>query len=239
MTPTPQEISQIKLKWHSAKDLALRMTSQHSLKDSTFHYHHTKKNVDVYACKQQGESALVVRGDSICENVSADEFAKSYLSTNLEIWQKLDPNMKRIELLDEWTDKEGHWQVLYYLVSSGAPLVSDRDFLYVMKYQQQEDFSFFLSTSVDGLYEPRSTFIPTKGAVRGTNIYVCQRYDPLEGGKDIHVTDSSQCLVNGWIPQSVVNTVIYPIPLNIALNAEMLNKTLRLPPNSPSLREKK
>ncbi|KAG2382697.1 hypothetical protein C9374_005277 [Naegleria lovaniensis] len=234
--PTPDQITLIKQKWNSAKEKALRMTSQESLEDSTFEYHHTKKNVDVYSCKQEGESALVIRGDVICENVTPEEFVQPLLSVDMKIKKLLDPLVKRVELIESWNDEDGEWRILYYVVSAGAPFVSDRDFLYVLRFHKTDSFTYFVSTSIDGIYEPPSSFVPHKGAVRGTNEFVCQRYVPEEGNAaNIMVTYSSLTLPNGWIPQSVVNSAIFPVPLGLATAAELLNKKLRTRSNSPSL----
>lgn len=90
MPLTPEQITLIKQKWNNAKERALRMTSLESLQDSTFEYHHTKKNVDVYACKEEGESAIVIRGDTICENVTPEEFIQPLWSVDMKIKKLLD-----------------------------------------------------------------------------------------------------------------------------------------------------
>ena len=225
-------------KWQQAFEIADKLTSQKAIdsENGEMKYHHTKQLVDVYELK--GDSTTVIRGDVIVDDLeNSNEFIEYFTSLDMNIATKLDPNSKRVDLLEEWKDDDGSkWRICYYCISAGAPFVSDRDFIYVVKFFTRDNVDYFVSTSCDEIYEPPSDFKPQKGAVRATNIFVAQRYEKISE-KSYLVTYANQAKPNGWIPVAVVNSAIYPVPLTMVKVADFLGKKVRVPTNSPSLKK--
>ncbi|KAF0977776.1 hypothetical protein FDP41_003098 [Naegleria fowleri] len=224
--------SQIKTKWNEAFSMACYMTSSEALQDDhhTFTYHGTKEEIDIYYKKT--DTTTIIRGDTICEQIQPDAFLEAFVSLDLKVKHELDSNSKRIEVIEKWEDEDGVWKLMYYVISAGA-FVSDRDFIYVTKTFKKDNVTYFASTSCHDLVELPSHMTPQKGAVRATNVFVCMRMEELENG-DLYVTYATQADPNGWIPHSIVNAVIYSVPLTLAKNAKFQKRKLRRVPNSPS-----
>ncbi|EFC49266.1 predicted protein [Naegleria gruberi] len=241
VSSSEEEKQNIIAKWEEVFKVGSSMTSKEAIqennlgKEGNFEYCHTKQNVDVYALKT--EHSTIVRGDIVVEGAKAEEFLAHFGSVDLAEKVKFDSTTKRIEIVEQWTDESdgSAWRVQYFVISVGA-LVSDRDFLYVLRIFKKDNITYFLTTSIDGLYTPPSTFQPQNKAVRGTNLFVCQRYETLENG-DLHISYANQVSPNGWIPISIVNANIYPVPLSLAKIADSLKKKTKVPSNSPSLKK--
>jgi len=121
MPTTPEQRQVLKQKWQKAHDVAMKMAAPDSF--SLFQYHHTKNNIDVRYIKATSESesdATIIRGDVIVEKATAQEFMNPYVTVDMKIQLQTDPNTRRVEVIEEWTDEEGHWQIKYYVISAGG-----------------------------------------------------------------------------------------------------------------------
>jgi len=118
---TSEQRQVLKEKWQKAHDTSVPLTDPEGL--SKFSYHHTKNDIDVHFIKAQSDSeidATIVRGDVIVEKTTVEQFMSTFMSRDLKVHQETDPNTRRVEVIEEWDDEDGHWMIKYYVISAGG-----------------------------------------------------------------------------------------------------------------------
>jgi len=240
--------SKLKERWEEAFEISQRMSGRTALTDGTFSYLHTKKHVHVYSSHepiewkrtasstQLSESHVwTVRGDVRIEQSTGEEYMQPFISLDMDVKKVLDPLTKRNDNIETWVDEDGGtYHVQYFSIGIGAPLISDRDFLYILRVvKSSPELSYVIATSVDDIYnDPPSDFKPQKGAVRGTNVFICQRYEQLSNG-DLDVCYSTLSKPNGWLPTYLVNMALDAQVLKLTEIARLANKKVKpsVPPH--------
>ncbi|KAG2383453.1 hypothetical protein C9374_004124 [Naegleria lovaniensis] len=206
--------------------------SPQTLRDGTFHFYHTKNDINVFKTSTQvsGEPSIV-RGEGVCENLKAHDFMKVYLGVNTE----MDPTVKRNDIVHEWSDDEGHWKLNYFVMGIG-PMVADRDFIRVYRIIEnpEQNELVYTSTSVDQDSCPETnihSFLPSNfkfhsGAVRGNDMFTTLRLSQCANG-DLRMSYAHQSNPNGWVPLSIVNAAILTVPQALCKTAKALRATLK------------
>ena len=111
------------------------------------------------------------------------------------------------------------------IVNNSGVLVSDRDFLYVLRRVEVSPGSWeIVTTSIDNS-DYDGTVPSSKGAVRGTNIFTYLSVTEQDGG--LKVIFMGQANLNGMIPLRLANAVVYDRPLMVSLVAKACGKSLK------------
>ena len=122
---TNEQRQVLREKWQKACDASVPLTEPEAL--SKFSYHHTKNDIDVHYIKAQGDSEVettMVRGDVLVEKSTAEQFVNLFLSSDMTIHLQIDPNTKRMEVIEEWEEEGEHWIIKYFAFSFGGLCLS-------------------------------------------------------------------------------------------------------------------
>jgi len=115
----------LKEKWQKACNVSVPLTEPEAL--SKFSYHHTKNDIDVHYIKAKDDSEVettMVRGDVLVENSTAEQFINLFMSGDMTIPLQVDPNTKRMEVIEEWEEDGEHWIIKYFAISFGGLCLS-------------------------------------------------------------------------------------------------------------------